>query len=105
VAAKRRGNRDYFVCPQCGADVPADAAACPECGADADTGWSEDGDTWGADIPTGYGKDEDFDYDEFVEQEFPQEANPPIGRVVKKWAWRILVAIVCLALLLYLLFW
>lgn len=30
-----------FVCPHCGADVPAGAAACPVCGSDEETGWSE----------------------------------------------------------------
>ena len=33
---------DYFVCPNCGADVPQKALACPECGSDEETGWSED---------------------------------------------------------------
>ena len=33
---------DYFVCPNCGAEVPQKALACPECGADDQTGWSED---------------------------------------------------------------
>lgn len=33
---------DYFVCPNCGAEVPQKALACPECGSDDQTGWSED---------------------------------------------------------------
>ncbi len=33
---------DYFVCPNCGAEVPIKALACPECGSDEKTGWSED---------------------------------------------------------------
>jgi hypothetical protein len=33
---------DYFVCPNCGAEVSLRALACPECGSDEDTGWSED---------------------------------------------------------------
>ncbi len=33
---------DYFVCPNCGADVPIKAKACPDCGSDENTGWSED---------------------------------------------------------------
>jgi len=33
---------DYFVCPNCYADVPWNAAACPECGSDEETGWAED---------------------------------------------------------------
>jgi hypothetical protein len=65
-----RSRRDAFPCPNCGADVPAGSAACPACGSDEETGWSEGADAWGADIPTGYGHDDDFDYEEFVEEEF-----------------------------------
>jgi len=51
ASTKRRGRRDYFVCPQCG------------------------GENWQADIPAGYGPDEEFDYDEFVTREFPERAG------------------------------
>lgn len=33
---------NYFVCPNCGEEVPEGALACPECGSDSNTGWSED---------------------------------------------------------------
>lgn len=33
---------DFFVCPNCYAEVPWNAAACPECGSDEETGWAED---------------------------------------------------------------
>ena len=33
---------DYFICPNCGAEVPLGALACPECGSDEKTGWSEE---------------------------------------------------------------
>ncbi|MGR3309662.1 MAG: zinc-ribbon domain-containing protein [Candidatus Brocadiales bacterium] len=33
---------DYFVCPNCGAEVSLKAKACPDCGSDENTGWSED---------------------------------------------------------------
>jgi len=33
---------DDFVCPHCGAELPARAKFCPECGSDDQTGWSED---------------------------------------------------------------
>lgn len=42
---------DYFVCPNCGAEVPLKALACPECGSDEDTGWSEDTMYDGLDLP------------------------------------------------------
>ncbi len=68
----RKGDRpsDHFVCPHCGAEVSARARVCRECGSDAETGWSEDADKWGADVPTGYAEDDEFDYDEFVRREF-----------------------------------
>ncbi len=36
---------DFFVCPNCYADVPWNAAACPECGSDEETGWAEETET------------------------------------------------------------
>jgi hypothetical protein len=42
---------DYFICPNCGAEVSIKALACPECGADEDTGWSEDTMYDGIDLP------------------------------------------------------
>lgn len=33
---------DFFICPNCGAEVPLKALACSECGSDKNTGWSED---------------------------------------------------------------
>jgi len=60
------------VCPVCGDDVPRNAVACPECGADHNSGWREDADTCDAvDLP-----DEDFDYEEFVKQEFGSSPKP-----------------------------
>jgi len=53
------------VCPNCGADVPPNAKVCPECGADEKTGWSEEAQSAGLDLP-----DENFDYEDFVKREF-----------------------------------
>jgi hypothetical protein len=54
------------VCPVCGEDVPRTALVCPECGADHASGWREDAEAYDAvDLP-----DEDFNYEEFVKQEF-----------------------------------
>lgn len=38
----KRKDLDFFVCPNCGAEVPMKAKSCPECGSDENTGWSED---------------------------------------------------------------
>lgn len=42
---------DWFTCPICGEVVDADALACPHCGADDETGWSEDAEYDGVDLP------------------------------------------------------
>jgi hypothetical protein len=42
---------DYFICPNCGAEVPVKALSCPECGSDKKTGWSEDTMYDGLDLP------------------------------------------------------
>ena len=78
-------------CPNCGAEVPPNAAACPECGSDHETGWSEDADTQRLGLPDG-----DFDYDEFVKEEFGEEKKGirPRGIPVVWW----IVAIILVAL-------
>ena len=60
------------VCPVCGEDVPRDVLACPECGADHYSGWREGADTYdGVDLP-----EHDFNYDDFVKQEFGSQTKP-----------------------------
>jgi hypothetical protein len=99
---KRKQKPETFVCPHCGADVPVGALACKECGSDDETGWSEDPDVWAAGIPAGYHGEDDFDYDEFIEREIPEQATVPLQTSVKRWAWLAATVIVCLALLRYL---
>jgi len=59
---------------------------------------------WKDDV-TGYGEEDDFDYDDYLRREFPEHAPP---RSAKAGANRlmtiIVVALVCLALLLWTLF-
>jgi hypothetical protein len=77
-------------CPNCGADVPRNARACPECGADEQTGWSEEAHAQRLGLP-----DENFDYDEFVKEEFG-----PRGKVRSRgisWFWWIVAVLVLLA--------
>ncbi len=54
----------YFVCPNCGEELPANARVCPNCGSDENTGWSENTYLDGIDLPF----DED-DYEEVKERE------------------------------------
>lgn len=73
-------------CPVCGADVPRGARACPGCGSDESTGWSEHAQAQSLDLP-----DDEFNYDEFVQQEFGKAKQPR-----PHWIW-IATAIVLLA--------
>jgi hypothetical protein len=59
------------VCPVCGEDVPPESLACPECGADHNSGWNEETLDVSS-IPS----DEDFDYAEYVKEEFGSEVKP-----------------------------
>ena len=98
AAARKRSNKDYFICPHCGAEVRKDARACPECGSDEATGWSEDADSAG--LPAGYRDDDDFDYEDFLRREFPQARSQRRGL---RTGLLIALAILCAALLAYLL--
>ena len=82
--------------PVCGEDVPRTASACPECGADHTSGWREDAETYDAvALP-----DEDFNYDEFVQQEFGSSAKP---RAIKTiwWITALLIIIVFIVIYFY----
>ena len=83
------------VCPVCGEDVPRKALACPECGADHKSGWREDvGDYDAAGLP-----DNDFDYDEFVAQEFGSPVKPSGIKAI--WWITAIILILVLAGILY----
>lgn len=56
---------DYYICPECGAEVKVGSQGCPKCN-DPDPWEMEDTEVHdGLDLP-----DDDFDYDEFVDKEF-----------------------------------
>ena len=86
--------RDDFICPNCGADVPAKAKACPECGSDEKTGWSDNKIYDG----TGIEDPEEFDYDEWERREFGGHGP---RRSKKQWFWWV-VGIAILAVTLWL---
>jgi hypothetical protein len=79
---------DYFICPHCGAEVPADALACPECGSDDETGWSEN---------AAYG--DLFPYDDEI------ETTPPTSAPWTKYLIAVLAALMLSAFLAYGLTW
>ena len=73
------------VCPNCGAEVPRNAKACPECGSDEKTGWSEKAYASGLGLP-----DEEFDYGEFVKEEFGDSQPKPCGIT---WLWWVIALV------------
>ena len=81
------------VCPNCGAEVPRNAKSCPECGSDEKTGWSETAYASGLGLP-----DEEFDYDEFVKEEFGDSQVKPRGI---HWLWWLTALLLVLAFLFF----
>ena len=82
-------------CPNCGADVPRNATACPECGSDERTGWSEKAHAENLGLP-----DDEFDYDEFVKEEFGPGRAKPRGLPRLWWAVAAVVIVAFVFLLL-----
>lgn len=83
------------VCPVCGEDVPRTALACPECGADHTSGWREDAKVYDAvDLP-----EENFNYEEFVKQEFGSSRRSAIKTVW--WITAILLVAAFIAIYFY----
>jgi RNA polymerase subunit RPABC4/transcription elongation factor Spt4 len=82
-----------FICPNCGAEVPARAKACPECGADEKTGWSDqtiyDG--------TGIEEPEDFDYADWQRRE---GVGRPTARRILVWVGAVLMLALFVVLVL-----
>jgi hypothetical protein len=70
------------ICPHCGALVPPKARACPECGSDEKTGWSERAQSQRLDLP-----DDEFDYDEFVKEEFGDPQRQRLKPRGMRWLW------------------
>ena len=62
-------SRDDALCPNCDAVVSGGALSCPNCGSDSATGWSDEASDWAGDLPSGYGDDDEFDYDAALEAE------------------------------------
>lgn len=78
-------------CPVCGEDVSRGALACPECGADHRSGWREGATDYdGIDLPG------QFDYDEFVRDEFGSSPRP---RAIGQLWWFTAIALLFITLL------
>jgi hypothetical protein len=83
------------ICPNCGAEVPPKARACPECGADEETGWSERAAAQRLGLP-----EDEFDYDEFVKEEFGKKKRGP-SRPQIGWFWWVVAVVLLLAIAVY----
>jgi RNA polymerase subunit RPABC4/transcription elongation factor Spt4 len=91
-----------FECPHCGARVRRGARVCRECGSDAGTGWAEGAVEAGIDRPTGYGEEEDFDYETFLAEEGLDGRSGPGRRLRRRLALRLLVVLLVALWLVYL---
>lgn len=67
---------------------------------DSDEEWRD-----GAEHATGGYSDDDFDYEEYVDREFPRNATGPSAGNWKQWTWRIAVVVICLVLIWRFLLW
>ena len=81
------------VCPNCGEILPRTAKVCPECGSDEETGWSEKARADNLGLP-----DENFDYNEFVKEEFSPNVAKPRGI---HWLWWFTALLLILIFLLF----
>jgi len=82
------------ICTNCGAEIPPRCRACPACGADDQTGWSEDAQHGGLDFPG-----EEFDYENFVKDEFGGRQVKPRGL---HWFWWLVALLLLIAVVLVL---
>ncbi len=84
---------ESFNCPCCGAEVAAGASFCRECGASDDSGWIDESEE-------GFGRDDDFDYDDYLEREFsiarPTSHSEKLRRIVVA----TIILLVCVSLVL-----
>ncbi|NNE90850.1 MAG: hypothetical protein HKN23_04315 [Verrucomicrobiales bacterium] len=72
---------EFFICPECGDEVPVGPAGCPRCNAANDNREDDEDALYdGLDLPD---EPDDFDYESFVAEEF---GGPP-KRKGKEWFW------------------
>ena len=72
--------------------MPRNAKTCPECGSDETTGWSKKAHADNLGLP-----EEEFDYDEFVAEEFGSGRSKPRGI---GWFWWVIALLLALVLVL-----
>jgi len=94
---KRQRREEYFLCSCCGAELPVTAGFCRHCGASDEYGWGDE-ETDELDLPAGYAGDDEFDYDEFIAEEFADQSSG--GKANARGQFRaIVIVLVCIGLL------
>jgi hypothetical protein len=88
---------DYFICPECGAEVRVGSRGCSRCASDRATKawherkpWEQDEASDGLDLPD----DEDFDYEAFVDEEFGRGRK----KTKSEWVWWATALVLLIAL-------
>ncbi len=84
------GERGWFTCPVCGAEVRRGASSCRECGSDDRTGWSEATAYDDLDLPEPEGPEIPDSFEEFTRVSSPRRGVSP----------RLLLSLLAAALLL-----
>ena len=89
-----------FDCPHCGEPVDVAATFCRACGASGDAGWEDEGMWYDEQSPATYESEDDFDYEAFIEREFPASKFSKASDNFQNRQWIWLVFLLCLALVL-----
>ena len=89
---------DFYICPQCGAEVRVGSKGCQKCASQRATkkwhappppkSWEQDEVCDGLDLP-----DDEFDYEKFLEEEF----GGPKRRSGREWLWWVVAVVLILA--------
>ncbi|MCL2219432.1 MAG: zinc ribbon domain-containing protein [Chitinispirillia bacterium] len=87
-------NNASFVCPVCGAVLPANAKVCRDCGSDDTTGWSENTYLDGIGLPF-----DDDEYEDMKKKEFG-EVNVS-GKAGSRIDWKMVIGIIVLVAMIY----
>ena len=95
---RRPNNGRSAKCPYCGVALDSWERGCKRCGSDEDLATEADDQLEErADAPTGYAGEDDFDYDEYVESEFPEHASSSAARSLKRVLWAVIVVMIVVA--------
>ena len=85
-----RQDVETFPCPHCGEAVKVGARICRSCGANDECGWNDD-DQFG--YSDGEYSQDDFDYDDFVANEFPDPTHVSDAGTRKMWLRLVILAL------------